>query len=151
MLETMKHSWVARETLLCFKYTAGRCTLSYYLIQRTILPSLLIFNTIYSELPTNNLPSKIQTPSPPHQPTPHTPCEVMHLRALPLLLCLFLLTISISAGPLPTIPNPTSSLSMKEIPTSLPAPNTASLAKRVNWHHLWDKIKADFMNIINNG
>ena len=75
----------------------------------------------------------------------------MHLRALPLLLFAFPLTTSASARVLPTAPTSNSSVLVMDIPTALATSNPARLVKRIDWHAFWDKIKAEFMNVVNNG
>ena len=75
----------------------------------------------------------------------------MHLRALPLLLFAFLLTTFASARVLPTSPISNSSVSVIDIPTALATSNPARLVKRIDWHAVWDKIKAEFINIVDNG
>ena len=75
----------------------------------------------------------------------------MHRRALPLLLFAFLLIAFACAMVLPTSPTSSSSVSVMDIPTALATSNPARLVKRIDWHAVWDKIKAEFFNIVNNG
>ena len=75
----------------------------------------------------------------------------MHLRALPLLLFAFFLTNFASARVLPTSPTWNSSVSVMDIPTAVATSNPARLVKRIDWHAVWDKIKAEFINIVDNG
>ena len=144
---------MASETFLCFKYTAESSSMMFF-IKRTMLPLSPTPNTICSaesKSPIDNQLSTKHTSSLQHQLTPYTPCERMHLRSLLLLLFAFLLTTSGSAGVLPTSATSKPSVSVTDIPTALPTSNSAMLAKRIDWHVVWDKIKAEFMNIVNNG